>query len=53
MQKKPRTGESEKIRPKIAGGRSFVCLVMFINLVFRQSNIVLHCNLIFADSEDK
>ena len=39
MQKILRAGESEQNRTEIAEGRSFVYLVMFIKLVFRQSNI--------------
>ena len=35
-----RIGESEQKRTDIAEGRSFVYLVLFIKLVFRQSNIV-------------
>ena len=31
-------GEEEQNRTEIAGGRSFVYLVMFIKLIFRQSN---------------
>ena len=37
---KLRAGESEKNRTEIDEGRSFVYLVMFIKLIFRQSNIV-------------
>ena len=39
MHKKLRTGESKQNRKEITEGRSFVYLVMFIKMVFRQSNI--------------
>ena len=39
MQKKLRNGKSGEKRIKIAEGRRFVYLIMFMKLVFRQSNI--------------
>ena len=40
VQKKIKTGEWEQNRAVIDKGKNFVYLVMFIKLIFRQSNIV-------------
>ena len=62
MQRKIRTGESEQNRTEIGKGGSFVYLVMFIKLNFRQSNfncigmksflIVQTNNLLFFSDSD-